>query len=66
MLCDLTPPEIGDVYDGLLYEDDMTTPRDEVYSSKPATVSGQWENFVDPESDIAEVQISVIRKHADK
>ncbi|XP_033637723.1 uncharacterized protein LOC117298529 [Asterias rubens] len=57
---DLTPPVQGSVYDGLL-----PGPTDLEFSSKPATVSAQWQGFSDPESGIEDYQVTVYRKHSD-
>ncbi|XP_078658229.1 uncharacterized protein LOC144903712 [Branchiostoma floridae x Branchiostoma belcheri] len=58
VLYDATPPEEGWVNDGLDPNHDVT------YSSETATVSANWDNFTDPESHIADYEITVWRKHA--
>ncbi|XP_078585864.1 uncharacterized protein LOC144867675 [Branchiostoma floridae x Branchiostoma japonicum] len=58
VMYDATPPEEGWVNDGLDANHDVT------YSSETATVSALWGDFKDPESDIADYEITVWRKHA--
>ncbi|XP_033121447.1 uncharacterized protein LOC117120538 [Anneissia japonica] len=58
VLIDITPPNEGDLLDGILFGN-----RDIQYSSSPATVSGQWYNFTDPESGIDNFLISVYCRH---
>ncbi|XP_019614832.1 PREDICTED: uncharacterized protein LOC109462715, partial [Branchiostoma belcheri] len=53
---DLTPPEAGWLKDG------DTIGQDLKYSSSPATVSGNWGGFTDPESGIQQYTIAVLRK----
>ena len=62
--CDLTKPLVGEVFDGLM-TNNVPEPIDEVYSSRPATVAGQWQGFSDPESGICDFEVSVQRKHTD-
>ncbi|XP_078660674.1 uncharacterized protein LOC144905141 [Branchiostoma floridae x Branchiostoma belcheri] len=56
VLVDLTPPEAGWLKDG------DTIGQDLKYSSSPATVSGNWGGFTDPESGIQQYTIAVLRK----
>ncbi|XP_078658230.1 uncharacterized protein LOC144903713 [Branchiostoma floridae x Branchiostoma belcheri] len=58
VMYDATPPEEGWVNDGLDPNHDVA------YSSETATVSANWDNFTDPESDIADYKITVWRKHS--
>ncbi|XP_066298079.1 uncharacterized protein [Branchiostoma lanceolatum] len=58
VLYDATPPEEGWVKDGLDPNHDVT------YSSETASVSALWEDFRDPESDIADYEVTVWRKHS--
>ena len=53
----MTPPVPGTVYDGR-----EEGPTDVVFSSESATVSSQWEGFIDPESGITEYKVSVFRR----
>ena len=61
MTVDLTPPVQGSVYDGL-----FPGPADLEFSSKPATVSAQWQGFSDPESGIEDYQVTIYRKNDDR
>ncbi|XP_033105583.1 uncharacterized protein LOC117107873 isoform X2 [Anneissia japonica] len=58
VLIDKTPPVEGELLDGILANN-----IDLQYSSAPATVSGQWQNFTDPESGIDDFVISVYCRH---
>ncbi|KAI8485273.1 hypothetical protein Bbelb_370200 [Branchiostoma belcheri] len=53
VMYDATPPEEGWVKDGLDPNHDVT------YSSETATVSALWDDFRDPESDIADYEVTV-------
>ncbi|XP_071959997.1 uncharacterized protein [Antedon mediterranea] len=58
VLIDVTPPVEGHLLDGLLPDNE-----DLQYSSAPATVSGQWYNFTDPESGIDDVIVTIYGRH---
>ncbi|XP_078573994.1 uncharacterized protein LOC144860567 isoform X3 [Branchiostoma floridae x Branchiostoma japonicum] len=58
VMYDATPPEEGWVKDGLDPNHDVT------YSSELASVSAIWGDFRDPESDIADYEVTVWRQHA--
>ncbi|XP_019616821.1 PREDICTED: uncharacterized protein LOC109464310 [Branchiostoma belcheri] len=63
VLIDLTPPEAGWIVDGSYEDMDPNTgrPVDEVFMSESASVSAQWGDFLDPESDIDSYFVSVWR-----
>ncbi|KAI8485717.1 hypothetical protein Bbelb_365510, partial [Branchiostoma belcheri] len=63
VLIDLTPPEAGWIVDGSYEDMDPNTgrPTDEVFMSESASVSAQWGDFLDPESDIDSYFVSVWR-----
>ena len=56
VLVDLTPPETGDVIDGLRPNFD-----DVRFSVHQATVSAQWRDFRDPESGVVSYEVQVHR-----
>ncbi|XP_078621329.1 uncharacterized protein LOC144887805 [Branchiostoma floridae x Branchiostoma japonicum] len=60
VLVDLTPPEAGWLNDGDTVGEDIR------YSSSPATVSGNWGGFTDPESGIQQYSVAVLRKPKDQ
>ncbi|KAI8510725.1 hypothetical protein Bbelb_116410, partial [Branchiostoma belcheri] len=60
VLVDITPPTMGWIKDGLNKDADMQ------FSSEQSTVSANWGDFSDPESDIASYSVSVTRRHASK
>ena len=53
---DTTPPEPGTVKDGLEGEENI------VFSSKVAEAIASWKGFRDPESDIQQYVVNILRK----
>nr|XP_006817093.1 PREDICTED: uncharacterized protein LOC100376421 [Saccoglossus kowalevskii] len=58
-LCDETSPLVGWIHDGLNADEDIE------FTSEASTVSANWGDFYDPESNIDNYFVNVWRKHAD-